>query len=134
MAKGTAATPIYSKGDLIAQLVDVRDQKRELQKQVDDLSEKQRNLESQIIEDLKSDDLTQSSTSAGTVTLSSQQVPSVQDWDKFNAFVKRNNAFYLYQRRVNSAPYRELLAERKGRAIPGVETVTVEKLNLRKKS
>lgn len=133
MVKEKAAT-LRSRGAQIDTLNAIREEMRALNKQVDALAAEKKELEEQIIEEMLKEGITQASSGVGTVTISEQEVASVEDWDKFNAWVKRNNAFYLYQRRVNNAPYRELLASRKNRLIPGVKTVKVVSLSLRKKA
>ena len=64
--------------------------------------------------------------------MSEQVVPSVTDWDEVYKYIKDNDAFYLLQRRMNAAPYRELLGTEE--QVPGVEALTVKKLGLLKKS
>jgi hypothetical protein len=65
----------------------------------------------------------------GTVSMKEEIQPVVTDWDALYAYVKETDAFYLFQRKVNGAPFRDALAA--GISIPGLEPVTVRKLNVR---
>jgi regulator of protease activity HflC (stomatin/prohibitin superfamily) len=47
--------------------------------------------------------------------------PSVVDWNKLAAYVYKNKALSLMQRRINKATWLEHLEERKGRPLPGVK-------------
>ena len=62
------------------------------------------------------------------VRLTSSTVPTVKDWDAFYAWIKKNNAFFMLERRPSVTGYRDVLAS--GKAIPGVESFTKIKLNL----
>lgn len=62
------------------------------------------------------------------VRLTSSTVPTVKDWDLFYAWIKRNNAFYMLERRPSVTGYRDVLST--GKAIPGVESFTRIKLSL----
>lgn len=66
----------------------------------------------------------------GSVSMAEETQPSVQDWEALYDYIKENDAFYLLQRKVNSAPYRELLTM--GDELAGVQPVTVRKLSVRK--
>ncbi|WP_335989564.1 hypothetical protein [Pseudoalteromonas sp. CH_XMU1449-3] len=66
----------------------------------------------------------------GMVSMSEETQPSVQDWDALYEYIKENDAFYFLQRKVNGAPYRELLST--GESLAGVAPVKVRKLSVRK--
>ena len=63
-----------------------------------------------------------------SVTIGEEEVGQIKDAEKFWNFVHRNKANELLQNRISNPAYRELLQVRKGRPIPGVETVKVKKL------
>ena len=63
-----------------------------------------------------------------SVTVGDEEVGKITDTEKFWNFVHRNKANELLQNRISNPAYRELLQVRKGRPIPGVETVKVKKL------
>jgi hypothetical protein len=67
-----------------------------------------------------------------TVTISRLNVPQVEDWQKTERFILRNNALYLYERRISGKAFRELIAERGPRKpIPGIKVFEKVSLNLR---
>jgi hypothetical protein len=62
------------------------------------------------------------------VKLVSSTVPAVKDWDKLYAWIKRNNAFWMLERRPSVTGYRDVLSS--GKTVPGVESFTRVKLGL----
>lgn len=62
------------------------------------------------------------------IQLRSSVVPTVKDWDSFYAWIKKNNAFYMLERRPSVTGYRDVLAS--GKAIPGVDSFTKTKVAL----
>lgn len=66
----------------------------------------------------------------GMVSMAEETQPSVQDWDALYEYIKENDAFYFLQRKVNGAPYRELL--NMGEELVGVVPIKVRKLSVRK--
>lgn len=121
-------------GTRVDNLFKLRENIREKTKELDVLKQQKAILEESIMQTLDDQDNSIAKGSLASVSITSTVVPSVEDWDSFYKFIRRNNAFYLLQRRANSAPYRELLDQRKGKKLPGVSSVTQRTLNLRKKS
>jgi hypothetical protein len=122
-----------SLGAQIDSLYRLRETIREVNEKLKDLEEQKRALEETIVGEMDVLQVDKSAGKLGSVTISEQEIASIEDWDAFNAFIKRNNYFFLLQRRVNNAPYRELLAERKNKPIPGAKTIVKRSLNLRKR-
>jgi hypothetical protein len=65
-----------------------------------------------------------------TVTLVEKTRPQVKDWQVFYKVVSKHPE--LLERRVSAKPFAELLEQRKGKAIPGVELYTYESLQKRR--
>jgi hypothetical protein len=107
-------------GGLIDQLFDIREQKRKLESQISKLDESKSPLEAQLMELMQTANVTQSRGRKASVTLKQTIVPQVQDWDKFYAYIQRNKAFHMLERRPAAAAYREALELRKGKPVPGV--------------
>lgn len=107
-----------------------RDKIREERNKLSELETAFKAAEEQILTELREQGATKLSGKLATASVSESEVPSVEDWDDFYKFIRRNNAFYLLQRRPNAAPYRELMEQRRGKKIPGVNTVTTYRLNL----
>lgn len=57
-------------------------------------------------------------------------VGHVTDWKKFHAYVKKNNAFELLQRRCNDKALKERWEDKK--TVPGVEPFNIIKVSLTK--
>ena len=122
-----------TQGQLIDQLFELRERIRELDRQSQALKDEKQILEDTLLKDLDAQGVQSVSGRKATASISENIVPSIEDWDSFHAFIRRNNAFYLLQRRANAAPYRELMEQRHGKKIPGVTSVTLRTLNLRAK-
>ncbi len=66
---------------------------------------------------------------SANVSISETDVPTVKDWDLVYDYIKTNDSFYLLQKRMSAAAFRELL--NLGHEVPGVEIFKDRKLNLR---
>ena len=73
--------------------------------------------------------ITKSTGSKATVSISTSVKPSVEDWDAFYAYIHKNKYYHLLERRPSVTGCRELF-DHKG-AIPGVVPFTQRKLNIR---
>lgn len=107
---------------------------RDLEKKISGLRTEKDKYEEMLMAELDAQGVRSVSGHQATASISENLVPSVTDWDAFHAWIRRNNAFYLLQRRANAVPYRELLESRRNKPLPGVTTVTLRTLNLRAKS
>lgn len=66
-------------------------------------------------------------------TITHRTVYNIENWDKVNAFIKRYNAFDLYQKRISSTAVAERLEARKGRMIPGLKPFSMVDLSITKR-
>lgn len=66
----------------------------------------------------------------GTVGVNESVVPQAEDWDKFYAYLLETGNFFLLNRALNAASYRE--AVQIGEDIPGLKPFTKRKLSVRK--
>lgn len=66
-----------------------------------------------------------------TASIQRVNVPTLKDWNKFSAYVKKNDAFDLLQRRLSSEACRLRWDAKKD--IPGVEVFTRVSLKLTKR-
>lgn len=115
----------------VAALTEVRQEIRELNKELASLKETATELEESLIEQLDAIGSDIYRNEEVTASVSETQVPQVVDWERFYTFIKRNDALYLLQRRPSATAFREMLVARKNRPIPGVETYTKRSINLR---
>lgn len=118
-------------GGIIDALFEIREQKRELARQDRALSEKTEALERLLFERLDAEETTKAAGRAASVSVSEEVVPSIEDWESFYEYVRKNDAFHLLQRRLNNAAWRETV-ELEGSPPQGTQPFTKRKLNLRK--
>jgi len=116
-------------GAKIDLLHDLREQKRELEEQVNQLKAQMAEVENELIAEMDKQGVTKSTGSAATVSISTTVRPSVDDWDAFYAYIHRHKYYHLLERRPSVSGCNELL-ETKGK-IPGVVPYTQRKLNIR---
>lgn len=118
-------------GALIDELYELREQLRMLNKQAKEVGEARDAIEKRLMEAMDAQGVEQSRGAQATATISETVEPQVEDWESYYRFIRRNNAFYLLQRRPAAAPYREMLAQRNGKPIPGVQSFIKRSVNLR---
>ena len=123
--------PIETVGGLIDELFLLREQRRKLAETDKSLQAQYAELEARLITAL---DLQQTSMARGrsaTATLNEEELATVVDWDLVHDFIRSQNAFFLLQRRINSAAWREAAAER-GEPIPGTTVFKRRTIALRR--
>lgn len=116
--------------DLIAKLVDIREEKRKIKAREKELNDEWRTLELEALIRLDDQGMDKASTKRGTISIGENVLPQVVDWDAFGEHIIQNDALFLLQRRPAAAAYRELLES--GETVPGVEPYTQRSINLRK--
>lgn len=67
-----------------------------------------------------------------TASLGETVRPQIADFDKLAAFIKRNGALYLFERRIGVKAYNELMEQRNGKPIPGLTEFKKDSLSIRK--
>lgn len=117
-------------GTMTDQLVAIRDKKKVLAEQVDLLDAEYKQVEEALIERLKAEGSTKGSGKLATCSITMATVPTVTDWDKVYAYIKKTGFWHLLQRRMSDAAWRELF-EKAGKPLPGTEPFSKEKLNVR---
>lgn len=66
----------------------------------------------------------------GTAYIKTDEVAQLIDFEAFGNYCSEQNAWHLFQRRINNAAFREE-KERIGGDVPGLETFTVKKVATR---
>lgn len=117
--------------ELITRLFAVRAQISEIKKTaLKPLETEQDELEQAILEHLEEQGVDSAKIKGiGSVTISEQIVPSVENWDSFYEYIHANKAFFLLNRAPNAAAFRETLEH--GEEIAGVVPFTKRKLSVR---
>lgn len=116
--------------DLIARLVDIREEKRKIKAREKELNDEWRTLELEALIRLDDQGMDKASTKRGTISIGENVLPQVVDWDAFGEHIIQTDSLFLLQRRPAAAAYRELLES--GETVPGVEPYTQRSINLRK--
>jgi len=112
------------------ELYNTREQRKALQKEVDALTEKESLIKEHLINNLPKSDASGVTGKLVRVTAVTKTVAQVKDWDKFYAYIKKNNAFDLMQRRVSEAAVQERWEGKK--KVPGVEPFNVVSISINK--
>jgi len=129
MRTDTMAGPTL--GTLLDSMQQLRDERRDLDAQSKDLKTKYDELEVKAIDMMQKLGLDKASGELATASLSEVETPSVTDWTQLLRFIKRNGAYQLFERRIAKGAWMELVESRKGKALPGVESYTNIRINLR---
>ena len=107
----------------------LREDKRQLEELLKAKAQEIDLAENDLIEQMDQQNITKSTGSKATVSISTSVKPSVEDWDAFYAYIHKNKYYHLLERRPSVTGCRELF-DHKG-AIPGVVPFTQRKLNIR---
>jgi len=120
-------------GSLIEQLNAARDIIRGINSDLSKAKEVKTDLESRLLESMEAQGTDTASYSGASVSITRVIVPLVTEWDEFYAYIRKNDAFYLLERRPASVAYRDLLEATDGEAIPGVSSYERVGISMRKK-
>ena len=123
--------PIETVGGLIDELFLLREQRRKLAETDKSLQAQYADLEAKLIAALDLQETTQARGRSATATLNEEELATVTDWSQVHEFIRSQNAFFLLQRRINSAAWREAAAER-GEPIPGTTVFKRRTIALRR--
>jgi hypothetical protein len=107
-------------GDLLYQL---REERLAMQAKVDAIAAHESVLKDHLINSLPKDDATGVRGKVAQVVINTKSVPTAQDWTKIQAYIRKNDAFDLLQRRLNDAAVMERIEH--GKKVPGVGTYNV---------
>ena len=117
--------------DKMNMLADTRAKLKVLLEQEKELKQVQNALEAEIAADMERQGLTQTGNDACTISLKTEVVPSVEDWDVLHKHISDTGRFELLQKRMSATAYRELIAMEP--SVPGVRSTELTKVNYRSK-
>jgi hypothetical protein len=112
-------------------LYTTREARLALDRQSAALEEQEKALREHIINTLPKSDASGVAGKLARVSVLTDDVPRVNDWDKFYAFIKRTGSFHLLTKAIKKDSVEELLENRKG-GVPGVEKFQIVKVSLNK--
>jgi hypothetical protein len=107
----------------------LREEKREIESKLSEKVSEIAALEGELMDQMDAQNITKSTGSQATVSISVSVKPAVEDWDAFYAYIHRHKYYHLLERRPSVTGCRELF-DTKG-VIPGVTPFTQRKLNVR---
>lgn len=116
-------------GTLINQLGRLEDQKDELKRKLKVLEEKYNLKEAEVDAAMKKQGTELASGTAYQTERVIEEYPTVKDWNKLYAYIKRNNAWDLLQRRVGTKAWKDRRAKR---PVPGIESFRKYRIKLKK--
>ena len=117
--------------DKMNMLADTRAKLKVLLDQEKELKNVQNALEAEIAADMESQGLTQTGNDVCTISLKTETVPTVEDWDALHQHISGTGRFELLQKRMSATAYRELIAMEP--SVPGVRSTELTKVNYRSK-
>ena len=117
--------------DKMNRLADTRLQLKALLEQEKKLKQVQNALEAEIGADMERQGLTQTGNDACTISLKTEIVPTVEDWDALHQHIIATGQFELLQKRMSATAYRELITM--AQSVPGVRSTELTRVNYRSK-
>jgi hypothetical protein len=111
-------------------LYTTREERLAKQKEVDALTARESALKEHLINNLPKSDASGVAGKLARVTIVTQAIPRVENWDKLYAYIKKTNSWELLQRRLGDKAVQERWDE--GKNVPGVESFNVVKVSLNK--
>jgi hypothetical protein len=117
--------------DLLAELAKTKQAIKELHEQEKEFNSQKRELDYQIAIKMQEQGLEKISNDICTVSLKTEIVPTVEDWDAVFAHIVDTSQFELVQKRMSSTAFRELIAM--GMEVPGVRSTELTRINFRSK-
>lgn len=117
--------------NLLSELHRVRLELRELQEKEKLLTSTKNELEAKIVSSLEQQGIAQVANDKATVSIKKEIVPTVENWDAFQAFIAETGMFELMQKRASATAYREL--QQMGQDVPGVRATELTRVNFRSK-
>jgi len=117
--------------DKMNMLADTRAKLKVLLDQEKELKNVQNALEAEIAADMERQGLTQTGNDVCTISLKTEIVPTVEDWDALHQHIIATGQFELLQKRMSATAYRELIAMEP--SVPGVRSTELTKVNYRSK-
>lgn len=113
--------------------VKIRDKRRELAKQDDELKEQLDTVSQQLLEICKAQGAATIRTNFGTVSRRTTKNYWTSDWDSFYKFIKEHDAFSLMFQRINSANMSQFLEENPDVLPPGLNAEVAQTIVITKR-
>lgn len=128
MSQPAEVMETLSLGQLARERHALRETKRTLNAQLKSIDEQLTENEQLMLDALDEQGVEATRVDGISIAISEQIVPTVEDWDAFEAFILENKALYLLQRRAAAGAYRELLEMEQ--VVPGVVPFTKRSISM----
>ena len=113
-------------------LFEIQLKRYELQQQVEDIKKIETQLREYLISRLPKNDSTGIQGKIALAYVEDIEKPKVSSWPKFYAWVSKNKAFDLLQRRISDTAVRDRMMLVRGKKIPGVKMESIPVLRVGK--
>lgn len=113
--------------------VKIRDKRRELAKQDEELKEQLEVVAQQLLEICKEQGASTIRTEFGTVSRRTTKNYWTSDWDSFYKFIKEHDAFSLMFQRINNTNMAQYLEENPDSLPPGLNAEVTQTITILKK-
>lgn len=113
-----------SLGDLLKRFAKAKDKKDKYSAAATVADKEYRAIEDELLLRMREEGTTIARGAGLTVSIAETDVPQIEDWDELTRFVLRNKRLDLFQRRLSTTAYRELLEQKKLKALPGCKNFT----------
>ena len=118
-------------GQKIDTLYQLRAQRLEIEKQVNELKAREATAKQEIIDTLKSLSLEGAKGAAATAAITYKVKPNVTDWDAVYTYIRENNMFALLHKAITASLWTALRDD--GIVVPGTEPMALADLSLTKR-
>ena len=115
----------------IDQVWALREKVREHEDKIKELKAVITGREYELLLSMEKQGLTSVKGNLAAANISESVVPQVEDWTALYAFIRRNNAFELLERRCAAGAFREHAERRRDHTVPGVVPYTKRKVSIR---
>ena len=115
--------------DLMNSLADMREAISSTEEGLKTLKQKKNDLEAQLIAKMEDQGIDRTGNERCSVSLKTETVPTVEDWDEVYKHILSTEQFELLHRRMSASAYRELLSL--DMELPGVKPTDVVRINYR---
>ena len=120
-----------TQGAIIDRMFELREARKEIARQDKDLKEEFDQLEWRLIQNLDEQESTRGGGKLATAAISESISPNIADWSIVCETAKERDMMHLFQRRLNSAAWQELM-QMDGAPFPGTEPFTKRTISLTK--
>lgn len=118
-------------GERIDEIYDLKQQKKDAEDAVVAIERRIAAKEDELLAELDAQGTVKATGRKASVSVQETIVPQVEDWDAFYAYVRKNNAFELLQRRPVAEAWREHAMNRRSKTVPGTVPFAKRKVSIR---